>query len=252
MLLVDDAETLPLFFHFNSEPWFNLEAYTDPSNEAQFRELSADSLAVALPAASNSSNLFQLFAQRASCRQFAPCELLALLQLSQLLTAAYGITKIISSPSGAPACARPAPSAGGLYPLEIYVAVQNVETLTDGIYRYNALYHVLEQIVAASLMPQIGSMLLEQHFLDDANAIFFIVANFAMTLKKYGSRGYRYLLLEAGHCAQNIGLAAAENNLGSICVGGFLDIEVNGLLALDVTREIALYCVAVGQANRVQ
>lgn len=248
MLPVDDAEMLPLLFHFNSEPWLNLEAYTDPSNEVQFRELSDDTSAIALPAANDNSNLFQLFTQRASCRQFAPREL-TLLQLSQMLAGTYGITKLISSPNGATDCARPVPSAGGLYPLEIYVAVQNVENLIDGIYRYNALYHVLEQIAAASLMPQIGSLLLEQHFLDDANAIFFIVANFALTLKKYGSRGYRYLLLEAGHCAQNVSLAAAENNLGSICVGGFLDTEVNSLLSLNVTQEIALYCVAVGHNN---
>lgn len=244
MLPVDDAETLPLLYHFNSEPWLNLEAYNDPSNEERFRELDDKHSSIALPAPAADSALFRLFEQRSSCRHFERREL-SLSLLSETLAGAYGITGLAALPNRAPLCARPIPSAGALYPLEIYLAVQNVEKLIDGIYRYNALYHFLEQMRAASMMNQISSLLLEQNYLDDANVVFLITADLSRTAKKYGPRGYRYLLLEAGHCAQNICLLATENRLGSLCLGGFLDNKLNSFLSLE-KREITLYCVALG------
>jgi SagB-type dehydrogenase family enzyme len=247
MLPVDDAETLPLLYHFNSEPWLNLEAYNDPSNEVRFRELDDKRPAIALPAPASDSALFRLLEQRSSCRRFERRPL-SLSLLAEILAGAYGITGLARLPNGTNLCARPIPSAGGLYPMEIYAAIQNVEGLADGIYRYHALYHFLQQTRAGLLMPQISSLLLEQNYLDEANAVLFITADLSRTAKKYGPRAYRYLLLEAGHCAQNICLLATENQLGSLCLGGFLDNKLNRFLALE-NREINLYCVAVGHAK---
>jgi SagB-type dehydrogenase family enzyme len=71
-------------------------------------------------------------------------------------------------------------------------------------------------------------------------------ANFGRTLKKYGARGYRYVLLEAGHVAQNICLTAAELGLGSLCVGGYRDRGLNHALGLDGQHEAVVYCIGVG------
>ena len=76
----------------------------------------------------------------------------------------------------------------------------------------------------------------------------FLSAVFARTLKKYGPRGYRYILLEAGHCAQNLCLLAAERGLATLCLGGFQDTKLNRLLGLDGTTEAVVYCQGVGYA----
>jgi SagB-type dehydrogenase family enzyme len=79
-----------------------------------------------------------------------------------------------------------------------------------------------------------------------ANAVVFLSAVFDRTLHKYGPRGYRYILFEAGHVAQNACLLATERGLASLCVGGFIDARVNRLLELDPRVEGTIYCVAIG------
>ena len=69
------------------------------------------------------------------------------------------------------------------------------------------------------------------------------------TLHKYGARGYRYILLEAGHAAQNLCLLASERGLASLCVGGFADAAVNRFLGLDPRTEATVYCVGVGHRS---
>ena len=80
--------------------------------------------------------------------------------------------------------------------------------------------------------------------MENANLVFCLVADFSRTQKKYGPRGYRYILLEAGHSAQNICLAATELGLGSLCMGGFVDSLVNSYLGLEPHDEGLVYAVA--------
>ena len=246
MLPVKDAYSLPLLYHLNSEPWLNIEAYNDPTNEVQFKQV--ESAAVPLPPAHKSSALNKLLQARHSCRQFKR-QLLRLDALSEILAGAYGIQDILPAQTGNWGCTRPAPSAGGLYPLEIYLALADVEGAADGVYHYNVLRHSLETIASELMVDEIGAYLLEQHFLRDANAILFLSAVFRRTLKKYGPRGYRYVLLEAGHVAQNISLLAVEHNLGVLSVGGFYDSKLNRTLDLDGRNEAVIYCIALGFAS---
>jgi SagB-type dehydrogenase family enzyme len=244
MLPVENADTLPLLFHLNSEPWQNQKAYTDPSNEARFDQPDNSLPSLKLPPGTG-SKLSTLLEKRRSCRSFEPRPL-PLPVVSEILAAAYGITGINSITGElAPLCARPLPSAGGLYPLEIYLSFQNVEGADDGLYRYNPLHHLLELVRTGHVTKQLTPFMNGQPFMEGANVIFFITADFARTLKKYGPRGYRYLLLEAGHCGQNISLLAAENDLGALCAGGFLDRGLNDFLDLE-EHEYTVYCVAVG------
>ena len=63
---------------------------------------------------------------------------------------------------------------------------------------------------------------------------------------KYADRGYRYILFEAGHCAQNINLLSLALNLGTLNLGGFFDSTLSDLLKLDEDEEVPLYCIALG------
>jgi SagB-type dehydrogenase family enzyme len=141
------------------------------------------------------------------------------------------------------------PSAGGLYPLELYAATQSIDGLADGLYHYQSLDHTLEPLKATTAVKDLGDLLLGQYFLDTANVALIFTAVFERTLKKYGPRGYRYVLFEAGHAAQNASLLAGESGVASVCVGGFRDGRLNEYLGLDGRSEAALYVVGLGYAG---
>src|SRR5262249_18611316 len=124
MLFADDAYTLPLLYHINSEPWLNLEAYNDPLNEMQFKQFPG-LVSKSLPAADFDSPLRRAIRERRSCRNFVESPL-PLAKLSDILANAYGVSGLIENPDGLKSYARPVPSGGALYPLEIYVATQSV------------------------------------------------------------------------------------------------------------------------------
>jgi SagB-type dehydrogenase family enzyme len=83
--------------------------------------------------------------------------------------------------------------------------------------------------------------------LREAAAVFAITGIPERTTGKYGERGRRYVLLEAGHAAQNVLLQAVSLDLGAVPVGAFRDDALDGLLGVDGERESALYLIAVGR-----
>ncbi len=141
---------------------------------------------------------------------------------------------------------RPAPSAGGLYPIELYVASQSVEALADGIHHYDARAHALEQVRAGPVHETLVALTLGQDMIRNANLVLFLTAVWQRTMYKYGQRGYRYVLLDAGHLGENLYLTATALGLGPAGIGGFLDAEVNALLDLP-PGEDAVYLLAIGQ-----
>ena len=159
-----------------------------------------------------------------------------------------GLGGTISFPSGLEMRTRSVPSAGGLYPLELYASLHSVSEVPDGLYHYNVLDHALERLRAPLDPHMLAEAVIPAPFLVNANVLVFISAVFDRTLGKYGARGYRYILLEAGHAAQNLCLVAAERGLASLCVGGFMDARLNGLLELDPRLEATVYCVGLGHA----
>ena len=143
---------------------------------------------------------------------------------------------------------RPCPSAGGRYPLELYVAAQAVNGLPDGLYHYDALAHELEQIHLGPVHASIADATLDPELIRDANLVFLISAVFQRTMWKYGQRGYRYVWLEAGHLGQNLYLVATALDLGAVALGGFFDAEVNRVVRLpEGGEEEIIYLVTVGQ-----
>jgi SagB-type dehydrogenase family enzyme len=133
-----------------------------------------------------------------------------------------------------------------LYPIETYVAVNNVEDLTEGIYHYNIKNHLLEEIKLGNFGDKIAHAALDQEMCADASFVFIWTAIFRRSKWKYSQRAYRYVYLDAGHVAQNLALAAVSIACGSCQVGAFFDDEINLIMDVDGIEESAICLSVVG------
>ena len=194
-----------------------------------------------------SLSLGETLRRRCSTRSFRP-DPLPLETLGRLLFCTYGVrgTKKIE---GEWCYDRTIPSAGGLYPLELYVTCQNVVGLQDGIYHYDARAHLLELRRTGVFQRQIAGMMIGQEMVRDVNIVVLLAANFGRTMWKYGQRGYRYIFLDAGHAAQNLYLVATALDLGVVSIGGFFDDDLSVLACLPFGEERIVYAVCVGFAR---
>jgi SagB-type dehydrogenase family enzyme len=184
-----------------------------------------------------------VLAARRSVREFALGPL-PLATLGRLLHASYGIKG--ERFSGEWTYERSAPSAGGKYPCEIYVAAQQVTGLADGIHHYDARAHELELRRPGAAQPLLSDLALDQTMVVDSNLVFVITGIPERTTWKYGQRGYRYVWLDAGHLGENLYLVATALGLGPVGIGGFFDEELRALLDLPAGEE-PFYLVCVGQ-----
>lgn len=220
----------------------NMEAYAQPNFEVEFKNESGTPTSLPLPDAS--SGLLRLLHGRGSCRKYEDREMPAE-TLSKLL-GAYGLTRQNRLESGISFFSRAVPSAGGLYPLELYVMTRRVTGVPNGIHHFEAATHSLSLMQPYPSQAKLHELFLSQYFLENANVVVMISAVFARTLKKYGTRGYRYMLFEAGHVAQTLCLLAAEEQLGTLCVGGFWDGRLNRFLRFETGKQAVIYCAGAG------
>jgi len=158
--------------------------------------------------------------------------------LSQLLWSAQGIT----GPGGL----RTAPSAGALYPLEVYAVVGDVKDLNPGVYRYEPVGHQLVKTMDGDRRGELASAALGQGSVKDGAVAFVFTGVYERTTGKYGDRGIRYVHIEVGHVAENLCLQANAMGLGSVTVGAFSDEQVTRLLNLP-DGEQPLYIIPVGR-----
>jgi SagB-type dehydrogenase family enzyme len=193
-----------------------------------------DVVTLPAPPRQGKMSLEEAIARRRSVREFKP-EALTESELSQLLWSAQGITD--------PAGYRSAPSAGALYPLEVYVAVPS------GFCHYESREHRLTRRRDRDLRSAICRAALEQEAIRQAPADFVITAVYARIEQKYGAgRGPRYLHLEAGHAAQNLLLQAVALGLGAVPIGAFDDDALQRALALPADHK-PLYVIPVGHVR---
>ena len=187
----------------------------------------------------NLSNLdFQkLLKQRSSKREFVKRSL-SFSEVSNILYWSAGMKKDFT---------RFYPSAGGRYPLEVYIVALNVESLEQGIYHFNVKKNFLELILKGNFIEEIFRLSGNQEWVKDCGIVILISAVFGRTKIKYGERGYRYILMEAGHLAQNLYLVSEALNLGCCAIGGFLDDEINKLLDIDGKKESVIYLCGIGE-----
>jgi len=174
---------------------------------------------------------------RRSVREYADLPL-SLEEVSQLLWAAQGIT---SDWGG-----RTAPSAGALYPLELYLLVGDVDNLEVGVYKYQPQEHALVRVGEGDVRTELASAALGQSFVAGGAIGIVISAVYKRTTRKYGDRGVHYVHMEAGHTAQNICLESVALDLGTVTIGAFSDERVMDILGMPES-EIPLYIMPVGR-----
>jgi len=191
--------------------------------------------------------LWQAIENRRSCRDFAAAAVDAA-EVAALLRAAYGITHALEDDRGERALPlRAIPSGGALYPLELYVAALRVDGLDRGLYHFDPLRPALA-VVRESLEPEeLAQLSTYPEIVSGCAAQIFVACVFGRSRFKYGLRGYRFALLEAGHAGQNVLLAATGLGLGAVPLGGFYDRPTDEFLGLDGVNESTLYTIAIGR-----
>lgn len=196
---------------------------------------------IALPApASIGAGFTSLLEQRQSGRAFDQAPI-ALAELATILHCGYGAL----SHDGI--TRRTVPSGGALYPLELYPVVSRVERLEKGIYHYDPLRHVLEALELRDLDRPVADLHVYPE-LATAGVLLAVTGVFGRSRFKYGLRGYRFTMLEAGHVLQNVLLAATALRLVAIPVAGVDDRSLERLLRVDGVDESVVYCAALGRA----
>jgi SagB-type dehydrogenase family enzyme len=178
-------------------------------------------------------SLWSAFERRRSRRDFGRTVTRA--ELATLLDAAYGIRD---------GSRRTVPSGGALYPLEVYVAVRG-----EGVYRYDPELHALEEHDLGDPWPALEAACPLPGLLRDGAAALLVLGVFGRTRFKYGQRGYRFALLEAGHVVQNAVLAAAALDLAALPLGGYYDAQVDALVGADGVEESVVYGLILGGAQ---
>jgi len=158
-------------------------------------------------------------------------------QLSQILWAAYGITE----PNRG---LRTAPSAGALYPLEIYAVAGNVEGIESGAYKYIPDSHKIMMVAENDVRDQLSGAVFNQRMVSEAPAAIFYSAVFSRTTERYGDRGSHFVYIEVGHSAQNVYLQAEALGLGTCAIGTVTD-DARQIMGLPSDEE-PLYLMPIG------
>lgn len=203
---------------------------------------------IELPKAEGSAlghaDLREIIEGRRSVRRYAETGL-SLEELSYLLWMTQGI-KRVSERSGM--TLRTVPSAGARHPLETYLSIHQVDGLEVGLYHFLADNQQLEVVrLGGEINRTLTMATLEQQHVAKSAVTFIWAAMPYRTVWRYGSRGYRYLFLDAGHVCQNLHLAAEAIGCGVCAIGAYHDDMVNELIGADGTQAFAIYLASLGK-----
>jgi len=207
-------------------------------NEGREVAMQAKEYKLSKPIKRGNMSLEEAIAGRRSIRTYSE-EKISEKDISQLLWAAQGIT---DEESGF----RTAPSAGALYPLEIYAAVAMVDGIEPGLYKYNPLNHSLLLKKSGDIREEIYNASLWQDSIKDAAAVIIYCAVFKRTYYRYRNRAAQYVYIETGHSAQNVYLQAEALNLGTVAIGAFDNKGLKKVLELPDEEE-PVYLMPVGK-----
>ena len=196
---------------------------------------------ISLPEAKPTGEFAELIDRRRSGRSFSgkPVTIDA---LSAILKYSCGI---IGDNAGRKIRAQP--SGGSRYPIEVYPLVfAGSETVPAGLYHYGVKDHALDVLWQRPFSKADIGSLFTYDWAQDASVAFVMTAIFDRTKRKYGERGYRYALLEAGHIGQNVYLNAAASGIKCVAIDGIHDEAIEKLIDIDGTTESVLYALCVG------
>ena len=212
-----------------------------PSLERAKRVSAGEAMRLPAPRLRGEVSLEEAIYARRSRREYLERPL-RIEEVSQLLWAAQGVTE----PSLWVGL-RSAPSAGGLYPLEVYVVVRKggVEGLEPGAYHYGPHEHELTQTVRGDMSRELMAACVDQEWVGAAPINLVFTGVIERTRVKYGERAWQYVLQESGHAAQNVYLQATALGLGGTVIGAFIESEIQRILSLPLD-ETPLYVMPIG------
>ncbi len=187
-------------------------------------------------------NLDEVIKSRRSRREFDNGSI-DFKKLSSLILYSVGITYVNKKDKNNKL--RAYPSAGGRYPIEIYLIVNKINFLDKGLYHFNVKEKTLELLLNGNLSKKIAK-LANQDFIEESSVVFLLTGVLDRTRVKYEDRGLRYIYMECGHITQNLYLISEALNLSCCSIGGFVDDKINKLLDLQYSSEKILYLIAVG------
>ncbi len=182
---------------------------------------------------------------RITARTMEPCDL-SLADLAALLELSHGVTRDEDA-SPFPRAFRITPSGGAMYPLEIYFHTSRVDGLRPGLYHYDPTARMVSLLHDGDLTRELSEALVMPTDATEAAMVVFITAMFERSTKKYKDRGYRFALIEAGHVAQNLNLAAVGLGLGTKNIGGYYDRKIDDVLGLDGLLHSTIYMTTIGR-----
>ncbi len=201
---------------------------------------SATKIKLSLETLPSTPNLFEILSKRRSRREYKKYSI-SLKEISLLCYAVQGITG-----RAGPYFLRTAPSAGALYPIETYIAVNFSSEISPGIYHLEIRDFSLALLQEGYLGNVLSELALGQTFVATASVVFIWSAVLRRTISKYGSRGLRYIFMDVAHICQNLLLACEALGLKACPIGAFFDEEINALLDLN-EEESVIYIATVGK-----
>lgn len=216
----------------------------NPSYENQSTMNSNDTIQLPEPATDGNVSVEEALNKRRSVRSYQD-KALSLKQVSQMLWSAYGITKPLETPPFVRGGFKTAPSAGALYPLDVYLVAGNVDGLKAGVYKYIPKGNILVKKQDTDKRVELWKSAYEQNMVKEAPITIVYSAIFERTTKKYGERGKKYIYVDLGHSAQNVYLQAEALGLSSCAIGAFKDEKVSKVMNFG-DDEIPLYMMPVG------
>ena len=200
----------------------------------------ANTVVLPQPDATGKITLEKAIKERKSIREYKK-DTLKLKALGQLLWAAQGITHNT--------ILRAAPSAGALYPLELYIVAQNVENLEPGVYKYvireHSIIKIKNQKEQVKPSTELCDACLEQSCIQHAPCALVMCGVFSKTEAKYGAQAQKYVHMEVGCVAQNIYLQTGALELGTVFVGAFDEKTVAQIIGAK-NNEVPLCVMPIG------
>lgn len=193
-------------------------------------------------------NVLETLSRRRSIRNFSN-EKVSMEELSTVLHYSSGLTGEYEESEHKPRLYLFAyPSAGGLMPLNSFIFINNVDNIERGIYYYDPVRHSLRVIKNFCSDDDHIKCTMSKELAQKASFIVYITGSLDLTGYKYSNRAYRFIMLEAGHLAQNLYLTSTAIGLGAVASGGFLDYELKEAVSLE--EDYVLYEVFVGRPNK--
>lgn len=190
-----------------------------------------------------SRDFYTVMENRRTWRRYTDAEI-SLNELAYLLWCSQGVKRVTSRP----VTMRMVPSGGARHPFETYIVASRVTGLEPGLYRYLAINHSLQQLAAGTqYAAEISEACLSQAHIRDCPVSFWWGAIPERSTWRYGTRGYRYMLLDAGHICQNLYLAAESIDCGICAIGAFDDEALNRFWGVDGITQFFIYGASLGK-----